>query len=871
MALVNQWTDSSALSGSFTIPDSTIATRQVSVASAVGNWLIATVSWHTGAGAQTVPTVHVSDDASNYWTPLHRVSGPGGGVAIWAAPNARAAKRVYVAPTDYVTGMSINVMEHNGLGSYLQIADRKSAATSPGTSAAFTLDAPPSQALAVVAGGSDNATATLTSATAGWTSATAVSGTNGVDTTSDTRLLPRFQTTSGSVSVTYTTSASANIAAVGVTILTAAAAPAQPNPNWPAVALEAGWGSGVQTPRDSITWTTLPGRLLGLNASRGRNYQLGQVEAADIELRLRNDDAALNPANASSPWYPNVTDMTPFRITATWQGRTYGVTSGFLDSLPQSWRDPHWGEVNATAYDIWGTLSGELPNIHSGEILLDAPYGYWPLNDPEEATTGSNVAPNNAEPFVQVVSKYGPGSATAAFGVDQGQLVGAPTGTAWQNRGLTSLQTVNGYGLKCGPGPLWPPVSGGWTIEFWARLDPSAQQPGSNLTLIGAKNGSGAIISVYVDQATQCVTVADYDPTTHVRTNTVSGTPVLTGTYTHFCLTFDTTGWRIYVNAQLAAQRTTTLDSTVTWLMACGSADETFHGRMFNGSLAHIAVFPRRLPYGRIVAHYWSGAQGNRDDAADWRINKLLAMGGYGIPRALSYTGSPGTNMVPATDVEGQAVATAVDSIASSDGGALYVDGHGYLRFTSKVYRYNRGSQYTFGDRPDLGEIPYLGDVVFTRDPAQVANHVTVTQAYYGRTVTATDTASIRQRGRRPLDRTTYLMDQLQVTDTANYLLLRSRTPGLRVSHITIEPSSNPSLWPVALGAEIGDVVTVNRRPVGGVPLTGLFEVIRIEHQVDGERLTWRTTLSLAPADPFFFTLDDPVYGVLDGPGVLGW
>lgn len=515
-----------------------------------------------------------------------------------------------MAPTDYVTGMSTNVMEHNGLGQYLQVADRKSAVASPGTSANFTLTAPPSQALAVVAGGSDNATATLTSATAGWTSATAVSGTNGVDLTSDTRLLPRYQTTAGSVGVTYTTSASANIVAVGVTILVAAAAPSQPNPNWPIVALEAGWGAGVQTPRDQITWTALPGRLLGLAASRGRNYQLGTPEAGDIEMRLRNDDGALNPANPSSPWYPNVVDMTPVRITATWQGRTYGVAGGFLDSLPQSWKDPHWGEVNATGYDVWGTLSGELPNVAAGEILLDAPYGYWPLNDPEEASTGSNLAPNNSEPFVQVVSKYGPGSATAGFGVDQGQLVGSLNNSAWQNRGLTSLQTTNGYGLKCGPGTTWPPVAAGWTIEFWARLDPSAQQPASNLTLIGAKNGSGAIISMYVDQATQCVTVADYDPTTHVRTNTVSATAVLTGNYAHFCLTFDTTGWRIYVNAQLAAQRTTPLDSTVTWLMACGSADETFHGRMFNGSLAHIAVFARRLPYGRIVAHYWSGLQG---------------------------------------------------------------------------------------------------------------------------------------------------------------------------------------------------------------------------------------------------------------------
>ncbi|MEV7006851.1 LamG-like jellyroll fold domain-containing protein [Streptosporangium sp. NPDC051022] len=870
MTLVNQWTDASALPATFSTPRSTIATRQVTIGSAAGNWLIVSVSWHTGAGAQTTPTVHVADDAHNFWVPLVRASGAGGGVAIWAAPNARAAARIYVAPTDYVTGLSIHVAEHSGLGNYLQVADRKTA-TAAGTSASLTLAAPPAQALALVAGGSDDATATLTSATAGWTSATAVSGTNGSDATSDTRLLPRYQTTTGSVSVTYTTSSTANIAAVGVTVLTAAAAPAQPRPNWPTMAFEVGFGSGAQTPRDQISWTTLAGRLLGLDCSRGRNYQLGTVEAADIDLRLRNDDAALNPANTGSPYYPNVVDMTPFRVTATWAGRVYGVCAGFLDSLPQSWRDPHWGEVNASAYDVWGTLSAELPDVVEGEILLDAPYGYWPMSDPDEATVGSNLAPNNSEPFRQVTSKYGPGSAHAAFGVDQGMLVGAPGNTSWEQRGLTSLQTANGISLQCGPGPVFPPVAPGWTVEFWARLDVSASQPASNLTLFSVKNGSGTLMSVYVDQASQCVTIADYDPTTHVRTNTVSAKAVLDGAYHHHCLTFDTTGWRLYVDAQLTIQRTTPLDSTVTWLTACGAADETFHGRMINGSFAHFAVFPRRLPYGRVVAHYWAGAQGNLNDATDWRINKLLAMGGYGVPRALSYTGSPGTDLVPATDIEGQPVSASVEVVAASDGGGLFVDSHDDLCFTSKVYRYNRPPQYVFGDRPDLGETPYLGDVVFERDPAQVTNMVTVTQAYYGRTVTASDTASIRQRGKRPLARTTYLIDALQVADTANYLLLKNRVPGLRVSTITIDPAANPALWPIALGVETGDVVTVNRRPVGGVLLTGLFEVIRVAHHVEPEQGVWRTTFNLAPADPPFFVLDDPVYGVLDGPGVLGW
>ncbi|WP_326829677.1 LamG domain-containing protein [Streptosporangium sp. NBC_01810] len=868
MALVNQWTDSYALAAGFVIPDPTISTRQVAVANTAGNWLVCTASWHTGAGAQTIPTVSVGDDVHNYWVPLARVSGAGGGVAIWVAPNARAASRVYIAPTDYVTGLSISVMEHNGLGNYLQVGDRKTA-TATGTSANLTLLAPPSQALAIVAGGSDNATATLTSATAGWTSGTAVSGTNGVDLTSDTRLLPRYQTTTGSVSVTYTTSTSTNIVAVGVTVLTAAAAPAQPNPHWPRVVFEVGFGSGSGTPRDQITWTAPTKRLLAFSTSRGRQYELSQLQAGETNLQLRNNDAALNPANTGSPYYPNITDMTPARVTATWQGRTYGVWHHLVERWPQSWKDAHWGEVNATAVGPWAALTTELPNIASGEILLDAPYGYWPMSDPDEATVGSNIAPNNAEPFRQVVSKYGPGAAKARFGVDSGLLIGSPNLTAWEQRGLTSLQITNGISLQCGPGPAFPPVAPGWTVEFWARLDPSASQPASNLTLFSVKNGNGTLMSIYVDQASQCATISDYDPITHARTNTISAVPVLTGTFTHFCLTFNTTGWQLYVNAQLAISRVTSLDTFVTWLTACGAADETFHGRMINGSFAHFAVFGRKLPYGRIVAHYWSAWGGNENDSADQRINKLLAIGGSGIARSISYTAD--STMVPASGIEGQDVATSVEEVAASDGGGLYEDGLGYICFTSKPDRYNRSPQYILGDRPDLGEIPYLGDIVFDRDPAQVSNSITVTQAHYGRKVSVSDSASITQRGVRTRDATTHVANPLAVADHANYLLLRYKQPELRISQITLDPASNPAIWPTALGIECGDVVTVNRRPIGGVLLTGRFEVLGVSHRVDFAAGEWKTTLNLAPADPFFFRLDDATYGVLDGPGVLGW
>jgi hypothetical protein len=883
-SLVNQVVDAYAVSAAFQVPNPTQQTRQISVSHTAGNWLIVHASWHHGPvpAGQPLPTVHVSDDAHNHWVPLVRhnsgTSGGGGcGAAIWAAPNPRKVSRVYLSPTGYVTGMAWNVAQIGLLGPHLTIADKKVAAAFGGTSLAVpALAAPPSEALALTCGASDDIVSFLSSSTAGWTSLTPIDATNGsTDYTGDIVLVPRVRTTTGSVSVAYQSAFTpCNLVGVACTILTTGIAPAQPNPNWPVLSFDAGFGSGQQTPRDSITWTDLRTRLLSANVSRGRNHELGALEAGTGDLRLRNQDGALNPENPSSPYYPNVTDMTPVRLLATWNGRVYPIHHAFFERLPQHWKDPHWGEVNATSIDAWATLTTELPNIVQGEILVDEPYAYWPLSDPAEAATASNLARNNSAPLVETLGKYGAGGATADFGEDPGFFVGSPSTSGWGQSGLTVLQNTNGYCLKYGPGgvPPLPSVAGGWTVELWARLD-TAAQPQPTVTLIVARAGLSTII-LFVDTVSGVLKVREYDPVTHASTDVSTSSSPIDGTWKHYTIRFGATGgWRCYVNAEQVATSASSLPGSITWVSFGGQADETFTGRCINGALAHIAIYPRQLPYGRIVAHYWAALSGTDNEAADWRINKLLAAAGWGGPRSISYvSGNNDGNVGPASAIEGRPVSSAVSEISESEGGGLYVDGAGYVCATSKIYRYNQQPAYVLGDRPDLGEIPYDGPgMTVDYDPAQVANAITVTQHHYGRVVQVEDAASRQQRGRLTLPRTTHLRNANQVEDTANYLLLRNKQPGARVATVTIDPASNPTLWPIALGAECGDIVTLNRRPLGAVLITGRYEVIGVKHDINLQDGTWKTVLSLAPADPFWFMLDDPVYGVLDGPGVLGW
>jgi hypothetical protein len=79
----------------------------------------------------------------------------------------------------------------------------------------------------------------------------------------------------------------------------------------------------------------------------------------------------------------------------------------------------------------------------------------------------------------------------------------------------------------------------------------------------------------------------------------------------------------------------------------------------------------------------------------------------------------------------------------------------------------------------------------------------------------------------------------------ANWAIANYAQPRLRLASITIAPSANPALWPVALGVEVGDRVTVNRRPFGAPEISLQCYVEQVAHSIQPG--VWKTTYSLSP------------------------
>jgi hypothetical protein len=196
-------------------------------------------------------------------------------------------------------------------------------------------------------------------------------------------------------------------------------------------------------------------------------------------------------------------------------------------------------------------------------------------------------------------------------------------------------------------------------------------------------------------------------------------------------------------------------------------------------------------------------------------------------------------------------------SVAASENGLLFLSKGGDVTFIGRQYT-STPSSATFGDAS--GELPYSELVLGT---APVWNDIRLTRI-----------GGVEQAVSDSASQTTYFQstkvesNYLQAFDTdlgslAGWWLYKYKAPQPRVASITIVPSRDPNnLWPQVLGREIGDHITVNRRPPGGGPVISQESVIEgIEHTAVPRQ--WTTRFSLSPVEPVLSFM-------IVGSGVVG-
>jgi hypothetical protein len=247
------------------------------------------------------------------------------------------------------------------------------------------------------------------------------------------------------------------------------------------------------------------------------------------------------------------------------------------------------------------------------------------------------------------------------------------------------------------------------------------------------------------------------------------------------------------------------------------------------------------------------------------RINRVLTSAGWPAGDRII---DPGQTTLQATTLEGDALAE-TQLVSDTEIGAFYIDGAGRAVFRDRHALFTDTRSNTtnaiFGDNLTT-ELPYVG-IEPSYDDEQMVNEALITRAG-GVQQVSSDDASVSQNFHADEELSDLLMQSDSVAkDYGGFIVYMSKDSEYRFESLTINPLSDPvDLFPQVLGREIGDRITVRRRPPGGGSLIEIdVLIVGINHDVDFRAGTWLTTWQLESATKFaFLTWDHATLGLWD-------
>lgn len=114
---------------------------------------------------------------------------------------------------------------------------------------------------------------------------------------------------------------------------------------------------------DGTTFEDVTDYLKSATTKRGANRVTTpalRYEAGTGAAVLKNNDRRFDPTHLTGPYVSGgitqVLPMRPIRYTATWDGTTYGLMRGFVDSWNIDWNGPNWSEVTVPFTDGFKVL-----------------------------------------------------------------------------------------------------------------------------------------------------------------------------------------------------------------------------------------------------------------------------------------------------------------------------------------------------------------------------------------------------------------------------------------------------------------------------------------------------------------------------------
>lgn len=442
-----------------------------------GNTLLAFIAVYSSAPSGYQPKSYISDDGHNWWQLIGTVNDPAPGSSlrldVWLCENIQPVTEIALGATQVSDVMLASVIEVSGWPAFtestLNVSAYGTGASSElsgsltgfnwilGACALMNNTSTESQVI--------NATPDFNSHLDGYSHAYSL------------QLQPfmRYQALdcTGAISETFSWSTSAQYATLLLAFNVAPVPPAQGNPLFPVPKVEAAFGyqpgantgalftdtgasSGTVNPQQPnldwtwLTrpyWTDLTQRLIGepgetlIHSTRGRDYELSDVEAGELDLQLNNQDGAFSPylpwgmmfnVAAGTPYSNGTNEVKVSSATYSWSAST--ISGGIY-----LWTDPATANLPSVTVElIWVCFNSSGSDLGNGSV-----------------TTTITLT---AQPQIAWIN-----GATVISGTTNVQLVIKPITTA------STFPEFNVYAQACSfqGGPNYATYEGGVGFQGW--------------------------------------------------------------------------------------------------------------------------------------------------------------------------------------------------------------------------------------------------------------------------------------------------------------------------------------------------------------------------------------------------------------------
>ena len=182
-----------------------------------------------------------------------------------------------------------------------------------------------------------------------------------------------------------------------------------------------------------------------IETNRGRTALSDQFQTGSLSLTIVDQNGDFNPQNVSGPYYNLLTPMKKVQITATFNGVTYPIFSGFITSYVTKYPDESSSDLATTTIQavdafrlaqlaqistVTGAIAGDLAGTRVNEILDEID---WPttMRDIDAGLTTMQADPGTNRTALQALTTV----ATSEYGA---LYVDASGSFVFQDRAVTT-------------------------------------------------------------------------------------------------------------------------------------------------------------------------------------------------------------------------------------------------------------------------------------------------------------------------------------------------------------------------------------------------------------------------------------------------